>query len=66
MDQQDGGARRKEGSTGLSRVPAQKRDQEVEGYQWDKGGQKERGTKMIAKGSSRKEGPGGWRGAEGK
>ncbi len=76
-DQQDGGARRKEGSRGLPRVPAEKRDQQ------DRVGKKERETKRIAKGTRRIEGlegerdqgdclgyqqkekPGGWRGSAG-
>ncbi len=48
--------RRKEGPGGLPRGPM--RDQE------DGEDQKERGTKRIAKGTN--EGPGGWRGLEGK
>jgi hypothetical protein len=55
-----GGARRREGSRGLSKVPAEKGDQQ------DRVGVKERETKRIAKGTSRKGGPGGFRGFEGK
>jgi hypothetical protein len=38
------------------REPGEKREQE------DGGGQKERGIKRIVKGTSRKDGPAGWRG----
>ncbi len=59
------GTKRREGPRALPRGPGEKRDQQDRGDQKDGGGQKEGVTKRIAKGTRRKEGPGGWRGAEG-
>jgi hypothetical protein len=57
--------RRKERPRGLPRGPGDKKDQQDGGEYEDGGSQNERGIKRIAKGTSIKEGAGGWRRPEG-